>query len=80
MHFILVDTSTFKPCLEMKASYDASEQAVLILADRYLRARIGRPYNKTNLDIMLRSPSQYGAFATAHAMASIAEVIWYNDK
>ncbi len=80
MHFTLVDTSTFTTWLEMKTSYDATEQAVLVLADRYLRARIGRPYNKTNLDILLRSPAQYSSFAAAHAMASMAEAIWYNKQ
>lgn len=76
MHFILVDTTTFSAWFEMKASYNASEQAVLILADRYLRARIGKPYNQTNLDILLRSPSQFSSFAAAHAMGSMAEAIW----
>ena len=80
MHFILVDTSTFSAWFEMKASYDASEQAVLILADRYLRSRVGKPYNQTNLDILLRSPSQYSSFVSAHAMGSMAEAIWGHRK
>lgn len=80
MHFTLVDTSTFAAWFEMKASYDASEQAILILADRFLRSRMGKAYNKTNLDILLRSPSQYSSFTAAHAMASMAEAIWYHRK
>ena len=80
LHFILVDTGSFKTVTEMTADFDASEQVTAITLDRYLRSRSNRPYNITNLDIILRSPSQYSAFVAAECMFSFAERLWKRQK
>lgn len=80
LHFILVDTASFKIITEMTADFDASEQVTAIILDRYLRSRSNRPYNITNFDIILRSPAQYSAFVAAECMYSLADRLWKRSK
>lgn len=76
IEFVLVETESFSPVLEMTAIFDADEQVTLIAADRHLRMRVSKPYNRTNLDILLRSPAQYATFVSAQCMRTLASAMW----
>ncbi len=80
MDFALVETAFGATVLEMNAMFDARSQTTLLALDKYLRNRSARPYNRQNLDIILRSPAEYSGFVTAQCMGLLAEKIWDPGK
>ncbi|MBI3987062.1 MAG: hypothetical protein HY343_09090 [Lentisphaerae bacterium] len=76
LHFTLVETASMKSLVDMVAQYDAGEQNVAIELDRYLRLRSSRKYDQGSLEIVLRSPSEYGAFVAVQCMRALSERLW----
>ncbi len=68
MEWVLIDVRTERLLLTLTGGIDASEQRVLISADKYLRQRKANPYNNSNLQFMLRSPRDYLSFAVCQAV------------
>lgn len=71
MEWTLVDVKAEAERLLLVGGMDASEQVVLIAADRFLRERRAFPYTSENLDLLLRSPRAYSSFAVAQAVNAL---------
>ena len=72
----LVEATSGKVVMEMEGSYDASEQQVVMAMDDYLQSRRARGYDKTNLEIMMRSPIEFQTFVCTQCSKALAETLW----
>jgi len=75
---VLVATDSSNPVAELDAGFDAADQQVVIALGRYLQRRRARKYDSQNLDIMLRSPSEYRSFVSAECSRALAGALWNN--
>lgn len=75
LHFVVVDCSSFQTIIEMNARFDAAEQTTLLALDQHLQGRSSRKYDKTNLDIILRSPLEFGRFVSSECMKALSQEI-----
>ena len=75
LHMTLVDVAGQRSVAELHASFNAAEQQVVVAADDWLQARRARKYDAQSLDILLRSPSEFGAFVTARCVQSLLGVL-----
>ncbi len=73
LYFDLVEVASSQSIGQMDATFDASEQEVVLEARDHLQSRLARHFDSTSLDILLRSPEQYQAFVAAECMATLAE-------
>lgn len=71
MEWTLMDVRTQTLTLGLIGGIDASEQTVLVAADRFLRERRALPYTSESLDFLLRSPREYSSFAVAQAVGAL---------
>jgi hypothetical protein len=71
LHMTLVHVEAGERVAELNASFNAAEQQVVVAMDDWLQARRARKYDAQSLDIMLRSPAEFGAFATARCVQSL---------
>ncbi|MFH0879483.1 MAG: hypothetical protein V2A34_07190 [Lentisphaerota bacterium] len=69
----MVDSASGKAIGRLDASFDASEQQVILAVADYLESRTSRPYDKVQLELMLRSPYEYSMFACDAACRKFAE-------
>jgi hypothetical protein len=76
LYFLLVDVEKDEAVLEMDAAFDASDQEVVIALDSYLQRRVARKYDRNNLNVMLNSPTEYGAFVSAQCTQALEETLW----
>lgn len=75
LYLALVESESCNAVVEMSAVFDASEQEVVLALGEYLQARRARKYDIQNLDVMLRSPSEYGAFVSAQCSKALADAL-----
>ncbi len=80
IYYAMVSTETGNSVCEMEAHFNAMEQRVEVAMGEYLQARRARPYDRTNLEIMLRSPMEYRAFVLAMSCRAMAEALWPDKK
>lgn len=73
LHFVLVETASSQPIGEMDATYNASEQEVVMAARNHLQSRLARRFDSTSLNILLRSPEEYQTFVAAACMSTLAD-------
>ncbi len=78
LSLVMVKTETREVAAEMDATFDASQQEVILAADQYLQTRLAREYSAQNLDILLRSPTQYSGFVSAYCCRILAQVLQQN--
>lgn len=71
MEWTLVDVEAEAERLLLVGGMDASEQVVLVAADRFLRERRALPYTTENLELLLRSPREYSSFAVSQAVNAL---------
>jgi hypothetical protein len=64
-HFVVVCSETGRVVGEMDAHFNAEEQRVVVAAGEYLQGRRAREYDRSNLEIMLRSPAEYRTFVAS---------------
>ena len=76
LYLSLIETSERQISAEVNADFDATEQQVVMALRNYLQRRRARVFDKTSLEIMLRSPSEYQAFAMASCSQELAEELW----
>ena len=76
LQFTLIETATGRIVAEMKATFDASEQQVVVAVGNYLQCRRARKYDDQNLDIILRSPSEYSAFVASECCDALRSALW----
>ncbi|HBA84113.1 MAG TPA: hypothetical protein DCZ95_08475 [Verrucomicrobia bacterium] len=76
LYLAMVETSSGQVIAEFDASYDASEQQVVMAMDDYLQSRRARGYDKTNLEIMMRSPMEFHSFVCTQCSRALAETLW----
>jgi hypothetical protein len=79
LSLVMVDNETCRMVAEMDATFDAAQQEVLIAADEYLQTRLAREYSSQNLDILLRSPTQYSGFVSCYCCRVLAQVMQRHD-
>ena len=72
LYFVLVEVASSQPIGEMEATYNASEQEVVIAARNHLQRRLARRFDNTSLHILLRSPEEYQTFVVAECMNILA--------
>lgn len=80
LRFALVETESCQAVAEMSAIFDASEQQVVTQLGDYMQSRRARKFNQQNLDIMLRSPSEYTAFVMDRCLYAFADKVWNKKK
>ncbi len=80
IYFAMIATDNGNSVCEMDAHFNAMEQRVEVALGEYLQSRRARPYDRTNLEIMLRSPMEYRAFVLAMSCKAMAEAVWPNKK
>ena len=73
---VVVEAETSRPVVEMHADFPASEQQVVAALGRHLDERVARKYDRTSLDLVLRSPSEYSRFALAECCRVLAQDLW----
>ncbi len=78
LSLVMVETRTREAVAEMDATFDASQQEVMIAADQYMQTRLAREYSAQNLDILLRSPTQYSGFVSSYCCRVLAQVLQQN--
>ncbi len=71
----LLDVAAQRMRISMDASFDARQQQLVTAIGDYLQERRARKYDTTSLEIMLRSPAEYTAFAASFCCRSLASVI-----
>ena len=74
VHFALVEAASSQPVGEMDATYNASEQEVVIAARNYLQSRMARHFDNTSLNILLRSPEEYQTFVATECMSALSNL------
>ena len=72
LYFALVEVASSQPIGEMEATYNASEQEVVMAARNHLQSRLARRFDSTSLNILLRSPEEYQTFVAAECMNILA--------
>lgn len=68
----LIKTSDSSLCASITSSLDAAEQQTILAAAAYMQSRRARPYNETNLDILLQSPMEFSDFVCYYSSRHIA--------
>ena len=71
----LLDVAAQRQRICMEAAFDARQQQLVTAIGDYLQASRARKYDNTNLDIMLRSPAEYAAFAANFCCQSLANTL-----
>jgi hypothetical protein len=80
IYYAIVSSESGNSVCEMDAHFNAMEQRVEVAMSDYLQSRRARPYDRTNLEIMLRSPMEYRAFVLAVSCRAMAETTWPDKK
>ena len=80
LHVAVVNVTTGQPIIEMDAAFSATEQQTVSALGEYLDRRQARQYDRTNLDLILRSPTEYGRFVLAECCRVLAENLWTQGK
>jgi hypothetical protein len=75
LRLALVDVRTKRQCVNMEAAFDATQQQLMKTMAEYLQARRARKNDTTNLEIMLRSPTEYAAFAASFCCKSLSQTL-----
>jgi hypothetical protein len=76
LRLTLIDVASGRVALDMDAAFDATQQSVVMALAAHLQERRARKYDTQNLDLMLRSPSEYAAFVSACCCRGIAKTVW----
>jgi hypothetical protein len=71
----LIDVRAQRLRVNMEAAFDATQQQLLTSLADYLQQRRARKNDTTNLDVMLRSPAEYAAFAASFCCKSLAQTL-----
>ena len=72
----MVDCASLQPILEMDATFDASEQQVVMALADHLQRREARKYSSHGLDILLHSPSKYATFVASQCNRELFRQLW----
>ena len=80
MEWTLLDVQKKKRVLILAGGLDASEQKVLRAADQYVRQRRSDPTTAGSLDVLLRSPREYGRFAAAESVDALKSWLRPEDE
>jgi hypothetical protein len=75
-HAAVIAVPTGQTLLELDAGFCASEQRVLRALGGYMDGRTALPYDRSSLDRILRSPSEYDRFVLAECSRVLAENLW----
>ena len=67
----LLEVATQRTRICMEAAFDAKQQQLITAMGDYLQERRARKYDNTSLEIMLRSPGEYTAFAASFCCQSL---------
>ncbi len=76
LYMAIIESTSGRVIAELDGTFDAAEQQTVLALDDYLQARRSREYDKTNLEIILRSPSEYASFVNAQCCRALAMRIW----
>jgi len=76
LDFVLIDVASASTVADMEGTFDAREQQVQMAMSEYLQRRRGRKYDKTNLDVMLYSPSEFAQFVSSECCRALADRLW----
>ncbi len=71
----LLDVTARRIRVCMEAAFDARQQQLVTAMGDFMQARRARKYDNTSLDIMLRSPAEYRAFAASFCCQSLANTL-----
>ncbi len=71
--WVLVESATGRAMLHMDAMLDAGDQDTVREMGRYLRSRRARPDDMQSLELMLRSPREYGRFVASLCSRALAK-------
>ena len=72
VYMTILDVKQKKLIAELDATFNASEQKVVIALQDYLQRRRARKFNRSNLDFMLQSPSEFQRFAISECCHTLA--------
>ena len=76
VYMALIESGSGQIIIEVDGTFDASEQQTVIAIDDYLQRRKARVYDRTSLDILLRSPKDFAAFACSECCRAMADNIF----
>lgn len=72
----VIDSKLCSTVAEVNANLDCAEQQVVMALADYLQGREARKMDVQSLDILLRSPTEFGAFASAKCAKIMADNLW----
>ena len=71
----LIDVRAQRQRVNMESAFDATQQQLMTTMADYLQQRRARKNDTTSLDVMLRSPAEYAAFAASFCCKSLAQTL-----
>jgi hypothetical protein len=72
----MIDCASQQVILAMDATFDASEQQVVMALGDHLQRRKAMKYSDHSLDTLLRSPTKYAMFVASQCNRAIAAKLW----
>jgi hypothetical protein len=74
--WVLVEAASSRTMLQLDCLLDAADLDTVREMGRYLMARRARPDDMQNLELMLRSPREYGRFVASLCSCALAESLY----
>jgi hypothetical protein len=71
----LIDVRAQRQRVNMESAFDATQQQLMTTMADYLQQRRARKNDTTSLDVMLRSPAEYAAFAASFCCKRLAQTL-----
>lgn len=76
MVLTLTDTAKAQPIASVAVCLRAQDQRTQTELAEYLKVRIARKYDRSSLDIILRSPTEFQTFAMVRSLQTLNAALW----
>lgn len=76
IYFGIIQANSGAVVAELEGSFDAKEQQVVMAIGDYLQSRRSKEYDRTSLDSLLRSPTEFATFACNLCSREMAGLLW----
>lgn len=76
MVLTLMDTAKARPVASIAVCLRAQDQRTQAELAEYLKVRIARKYDRSSLDIILRSPTEFQTFAMVRSLQTLNTALW----
>lgn len=73
LYMTILDVNAGSLLIELDATFNASDQKVVVALQDYLQRRRARRFDRQNLDVMLQSPTEFHQFVAAECSRAMAQ-------